>query len=328
MKTISEETILNQDETGNEMTLKKEENVEIQNSTVESNESKKGCGWSVITVSGLTGIMLGSASTLFANEIKSDEETHVSDNSSTGQHVDIVFATNVNDEMSFNEAFAAARHVVGAGGAFVWHGNVYGTFYADEWSQMTLEDQQLFTANTLNTPHQVPVYTAQARPSVTHESQSHNDSHVAETHNTETHSTEPPVVNTHATATSSTSSHAATAPVSKPHNEGEDVEIEVLGVEENVALEDGTVVNIGYAEVDGHTAIFIDGDNDIQFERVVIDVNDNLKIDRQDITYEVSDTNLNVNTFNEALNAPLQATEDLYAQMPDYTNDANVTDLA
>lgn len=38
----------------------------------------------------------------------------------------------VNDDMSFEEAFAAAREEVGAGGIFVWHGEAYNTFYAEE----------------------------------------------------------------------------------------------------------------------------------------------------------------------------------------------------
>lgn len=38
----------------------------------------------------------------------------------------------VNDNMSFSEAFAAARQEVGAGGVFQWHGQSYGTFYENE----------------------------------------------------------------------------------------------------------------------------------------------------------------------------------------------------
>ncbi len=38
----------------------------------------------------------------------------------------------VNDNMSFAEAFAAARAELGPGGVFEWHGQLYGTFYATE----------------------------------------------------------------------------------------------------------------------------------------------------------------------------------------------------
>jgi len=41
-------------------------------------------------------------------------------------------AGTVNDEMSFSEAFASARQELGAGGVFEWHGQYYGTFYAEE----------------------------------------------------------------------------------------------------------------------------------------------------------------------------------------------------
>ena len=38
----------------------------------------------------------------------------------------------VTDNMSFSEAFGAARAELGAGGVFEWNGNLYGTFYATE----------------------------------------------------------------------------------------------------------------------------------------------------------------------------------------------------
>jgi hypothetical protein len=41
-------------------------------------------------------------------------------------------STNVNDNMSFAEAFATARDETGAGGVFTWNGQTYGTFYATE----------------------------------------------------------------------------------------------------------------------------------------------------------------------------------------------------
>lgn len=44
----------------------------------------------------------------------------------------MVSAGTVNENMSFSEAFAAARHETGAGGIFVWHGHSYSTFYESE----------------------------------------------------------------------------------------------------------------------------------------------------------------------------------------------------
>lgn len=57
-------------------------------------------------------------------------------------------ATSVNDDMSFSEAFAAARAEVHAGGMFEWHGNVYGTYYGNEWDALSPDQQSAFTAGT------------------------------------------------------------------------------------------------------------------------------------------------------------------------------------
>lgn len=50
----------------------------------------------------------------------------------------------VSDDMSFGEAFAAARAETGPGGVFVWRGNVYGTYMADEWGAMSDDEKDLF----------------------------------------------------------------------------------------------------------------------------------------------------------------------------------------
>jgi len=52
-----------------------------------------------------------------------------------GNHFSIATAPHAStpdDDMSFSEAFAAAREEVGPGGVFMWHGNAYNTFYAEE----------------------------------------------------------------------------------------------------------------------------------------------------------------------------------------------------
>ena len=58
----------------------------------------------------------------------------------------VAVAGGVDDEMSFDEAFAAARAEVGAGGAFEWRGGLYGTYYAEEWESMSAEEKAEFGA--------------------------------------------------------------------------------------------------------------------------------------------------------------------------------------
>ncbi len=52
----------------------------------------------------------------------------------------------VDDGLSFAAAFAAAREQVGAGGVFEWHGNLYGTYYAEEWDAMSNGQRSEFMA--------------------------------------------------------------------------------------------------------------------------------------------------------------------------------------
>jgi hypothetical protein len=57
----------------------------------------------------------------------------------------VPIATGVNDDMSFIEAFAAARTEVGPGGVFEWRGGVYGTYYANEWDGFSDEYKHQFS---------------------------------------------------------------------------------------------------------------------------------------------------------------------------------------
>ncbi|WP_435356142.1 hypothetical protein [Emticicia sp. SJ17W-69] len=50
----------------------------------------------------------------------------------------------VNDGMDFETAFNTARTEVGPGGVFSWNGNVYNTYYKEEWMSLSLEQRQDF----------------------------------------------------------------------------------------------------------------------------------------------------------------------------------------
>jgi hypothetical protein len=56
-------------------------------------------------------------------------------------HSEAPIATTVSNDMDFNHAFASARTEVGAGGAFVWKGKVYDTYYNEEWDAMSGDQQ-------------------------------------------------------------------------------------------------------------------------------------------------------------------------------------------
>ncbi len=64
----------------------------------------------------------------------------------------IDIASTVSQEMTFGEAFAAAREEVGTGGIFSWHGEVYNTYYVEEWQGLSLGQRQEFLAEVGYTP--------------------------------------------------------------------------------------------------------------------------------------------------------------------------------
>ena len=67
------------------------------------------------------------------------------------------------DHLSFAEAFDAARELVGLGGVFTWHGQLYNTYTEAEWNALSDSEKDAFvdavTAETNHEPHRVIVPT-------------------------------------------------------------------------------------------------------------------------------------------------------------------------
>lgn len=119
-------------------------------------ESKKESStWKHVTLGGVSGILMGAgllyagqatAATIQENEsteetpVESVEEAEHVDNSSDAS----LPVAKIHNEMSFGEAFEAARAEVGPGGVFIWHGGIYNTYSADEWNAMTSEQRNEF----------------------------------------------------------------------------------------------------------------------------------------------------------------------------------------
>ncbi len=59
-------------------------------------------------------------------------------------------AVSVNDNMSYDQAWEAARAEVGPGGFFVWRGQEFSTYSQEEWQNLDAEDQKEFTQNMHN----------------------------------------------------------------------------------------------------------------------------------------------------------------------------------
>lgn len=113
---------------------------------------KKSDFWKGVLVGGVPAILLSSANTVLGANVPEDIDADMQESENVdGQAADVLdaalsidVAESVTDEMSFSEAFEAARAEVGPGGVFEWNGNLYSTYYEDEWNNMTDEQKEEF----------------------------------------------------------------------------------------------------------------------------------------------------------------------------------------
>ena len=93
--------------------------------------------------SALAGMMMGAGAFVlmgFANKdghVASAPQAEADANECVDVFTDAPIASSVSSEMSFSEAFEAARNEVGAGGFFTHNGQVYNTYTKEEWDQMS-----------------------------------------------------------------------------------------------------------------------------------------------------------------------------------------------
>lgn len=104
------------------------------------------------SASGVAGFSLGAVTMTFMasqspksgiNDTDSIPENH-EESVVIKIHTDAPIAEGVTDDMSFGEAFKTSRMEVGAGGIFEWRGNLYNTYYKEEWDAMGANDKAEF----------------------------------------------------------------------------------------------------------------------------------------------------------------------------------------
>jgi hypothetical protein len=237
----------------------------------------------------------------------------------------IPVADGVTDDMSFNEAFTAAREETGAGGYFHWHGKWYGTYNEDEWSNLSPEYQSAYSSYPASHPEEMPAYveepSAQSPGSATGDPVDYTaglgnqtgdvDPNVSD----QTGNVDPNVVGqTGGVDPNVVDQTGGVDPnVDGVHAQAEIVEeqpeIEILGAGyDNVEGQ-----QIFYAEVvaDGQHAALVDLDVDGDFDVVIVDNGtESPGVYEVEIPYEDSALCANVDPVNN--------------DMPDYTNEGNV----
>ena len=280
------------------------ESTELQN-TKNNNEKSSPRLWQSVLVGGVPGLLIGAGigagvqSAIAGTPGDEAEDPKINDGeipSETLQEFpEIQVAHSVTDDMSFSEAFAAARNEVGPGGAYVWHGQVYGTYRGDdaEWQDMSAEERAEHSQAILSQVHPAPYTPTENEPTIVEV----------------TEDNVPDEVTANATE----------------EGQEEDVDIHIVGVEQG-QTDDGTLVTVGYGAVDGHYAEFVDTDGDGEVDTVLIDHNNNQELDEGEV-HGVAGSGITIDDMVAEAQANTAAAVDdaLYGEMPDYTNDADTS---
>lgn len=177
------------------------------------------------------------------------------------QDLSVSSAGNVNDSMSFSQAFAAARAEVGPGGSFTWHGQVYGTYYQNEWDAMTPQQQQEFQMAAIdnhsaaNNTVEEPLYASKPTEAVEYDQPQYVDNY--------------------------------------------DDEVHVINMGE-IEGDNDTSYQVAQFEVNGNTALVIDTDQDMIYDVMHIDLNQDGEVTPDEL-YDITDQQLSTNDVAQQL---------------------------
>lgn len=298
------------------------------NDEVEVKTAKRSV-WKRAAVGAGSGLLIGGVATALMG-MKSADNDSTDGKQETNNHKDelsnpewvddqIQVATTVNDDMSFGEAFSAARAEVGPGGCFEWHGNVYGTYTADEWNHMTAEERadwsDHFSWNHID----------HSQSNVARHSSTAHSSHTAQAHTTAnadddievvsvSHDNNSSDVAQHTTHTEQSGGQTEVVEVTHVGGPTGEAEIEILGV----VHDNETGANIGGMMVDNQEVILIDVDGDLAFDYMASDLNHNGEVDQNELV-DIQGQNLTVNDLGGFTNPTgnTMASNDA----PDYSSD-------
>ena len=281
---------------------KKTEETETSDNKDNVAKGKKSI-WKKVAVGAGSGILLGSVATLLSASAPlghADGENAEEEGSETHPEWtdgEVPVASSVSDDMSFSEAFTAARTEVGSGGVFEWHGNIYSTVTEDEWNGMTAEQRDEYGSHFSWHSDNSSTETA----SSTHSSTSSHSAHATDE------------VEVSEVTQASHTEEVAVVDV--------DPEVEVLGV----VHDEESGANIAGLAVDGQEVVLIDVNGDETFDVMGADVNGDQQLSQNEIV-DISGQNLTVNDLGGISNPDGSLYASNNSNEIDYTNDTAVYD--
>ena len=321
--------------------------------------------WKHVLVGGVPGILIGTLTgARIPSIIDPDGGTNIdpdggSDNPNPASHdeYEIHEAHSVNDDMSFSEAFAAARNEVGPGGGFVWHGHVYGTYRGDdpEWIEMTPEERAEHSREVLSHVHAGPYTPAHNEPVIEPiepgepepgepkpDEPEPGEPEPGEPEPGEPEPSEPdpgepdpgepepgepepgePEPDEPEPGEPEPGEPEPDEPELEP--EPGEVDVHIVGVGQ-VQTDDGETIDVAVGQVDGDNAVFADTDGDGEVDTVMIDTDGD---GFHDVYIDTEGSGMMMDDLAEQAEENNIDTPDdhLYDDMPDYTNDADVSSL-
>ena len=221
--------------------------------------------WKPVTISGFTGIMLGAGAMFGTQKLMTgDEEVTV-------EAEDQMKEVAANDDLSFKEAFEAARAELGPGGVFHWHGGIYGTYYADEWNAMTDEEKAQFAQSVQQSTTDTDDDNANQLAEATVVEEEDNTNELSYT----AADAEEEVVSVKVVEEKEETAFAETA-------KDDDDDVRIIGYGD-VDLADGSSVTVEELEINGQRVAVIDVDKDGVGDFAMSDLNHNNRPDEGEV---------------------------------------------
>lgn len=213
--------------------------------------------WKPVTISGMTGILMGTGAMYAANAFASDDAAPAEEPVKDLQQL------TSDGSLSFRQAFDAARAELGPGGVFRWHGNIYNTYTADEWNAMSHAEKQQF-AERVN----IEIPASQMK-----------DDQLA---GTETDDPDVTVIDTPHVSLNDNRVFVGTVNVDSTPDNSDDDGVRVLGYGP-VQLENGQVIDVQELEMNGQRVAIIDVDRDGEPDYALSDANQNRQLDEGEV---------------------------------------------
>lgn len=240
----------------------------IEEKVNEVQEPKKTSKWkktAAMAGVGAAGIAGGIGLSSMASVDDAEKTSDVAERH-TVKPVGDVKVAEVNDDMSFSEAFASARKQVGAGGVFEWRGKQYGTYYKTEWDSMSQAEKDRYAANVFGTSSSKSS-TTPIQEQLQHDTPQED-----------------------------------LADNSQFSISGEDVKGELVGVQ-TATDENGKPMTVVAAKINGHNSVFVDSNTDGYVDVAVIDKNDNDDIELDEIV-QITKGRMSVSALINELDEP------------------------